>query len=155
MFTGLWEYYCILNGSVKPFVCGEEVECNLINCIVGNVGFEGEKNAWNKIRLYLWYCCVFKLSLQSPTVLQACNGRPGDCLPNLAPTLPTMQFSHTGTSLEAIYQITCSFLWSHKRRYTSIFIYVVVLLKTCKHTLMCTTGGVKLPFNTPKDAKTF
>ena len=36
---------------------------------------------------------------------------------NLVTTLPTMQFSHWVTSLEAIYQITCSVLWSHKRLY--------------------------------------
>ena len=36
-----------------------------------------------------------------------------DCLfsslQNLVPTLPTMQFSHWAISLEAIYQITCSY----------------------------------------------
>ena len=77
----------------------------------------------------------------------------GAAFPNLAPTLPTMQFSHTGTSLEAIYQITCIFLWSHKRRYISIFKYVAVLPKTRKHTLMCKIGGVKLLFKNPKGCR--
>ena len=40
---------------------------------------------------------------------------------NLAPTLPTMQPSHWVTSLEAVYQITCSILWSHERLYTAFF----------------------------------
>ena len=34
---------------------------------------------------------------------------------NMVPTLPTMHFSHWATSLEAIYRITCSFLWSQWR----------------------------------------
>ena len=33
----------------------------------------------------------------------------------LAPKLPTMQLSHLVTSLEAVYQTSSSFLWSHKK----------------------------------------
>ena len=46
-----------------------------------------------------------------------CDTRPVDCFSQ--PTLPTMQHSHWVTSLEAIYQIACSFLCSHKRLYST------------------------------------
>ena len=36
---------------------------------------------------------------------------------NLVPTLPTMQRSPWVTSPQAVYQITCGFLWSHKGLY--------------------------------------
>ena len=49
---------------------------------------------------------------------------------------PAMQLNHRVTSLEEVYQITCSFLWSHIRLYTKSITYAVVLPKTCKHTLM-------------------
>ena len=40
---------------------------------------------------------------------------------NLGHILPTMQLTQ---SLEAVYQITCSFPWSHKRLYTTFFLPV-------------------------------
>ena len=56
---------------------------------------------------------------------------------SLAPTLPTMLPSYWVTSLEAIYLILCSFLWSYKRFYT-IHTYDL------KHTLICKLVGVTL-----------
>ena len=50
----------------------------------------------------------------------------------------------TETSMGAIHQITCSFLWSYKRLYTTSVMYVVVLPKTCEHTLMYKISGVTL-----------
>lgn len=41
------------------------------------------------------------------------------------------------TSDEAIYQISHSFLWSHKTLYTTLFTNAVVLTETFKQTLMC------------------
>ena len=40
---------------------------------------------------------------------------------DLLPTLPMMQRSHWVTSLEAVYQIACSFLWSHENLYPTFF----------------------------------
>lgn len=40
---------------------------------------------------------------------------------NRLPTLPRMQISHWMTSLESVYRITCSVLWSYKRLYTALF----------------------------------
>ena len=40
---------------------------------------------------------------------------------NLEPTLSTMQPSNWVTSLEDIYQIMRSFLWSHKRLHITLF----------------------------------
>ena len=48
-------------------------------------------------------------------------------------TLPTMQCIHCVTSLEAVYQITCIFLWSHKNTLFFLFTYIVPLPNTCKH----------------------
>ena len=60
---------------------------------------------------------------------------------NLASTLPKMQLSHWTTSLDTIHQIASSGA-------TEGFIqcFPLVLLKTCKLTLMCKL--VELPFNT-------
>ena len=71
---------------------------------------------------------------------------PHICLPFqiLAPTLPTVQLCRWVTSLEAVYQIRHSFLWSHKVLLTTFFTFAEVLTMTCKHTLMCKTGGVTL-----------
>ena len=51
------------------------------------------------------------------------------------PALPTMQFSHWVTSLEVVYRIPCSFLWSHKNIYMTCFTCAADLPQTCKHTL--------------------
>ena len=59
----------------------------------------------------------------SPAVLWESNARP------VEPTLPIMQLNNWVTSLEAIYQITLSFLQRHKRLHT------VTITTTCKHTL--------------------
>ena len=60
---------------------------------------------------------------------------------NLVPTLPTIQLNHQ-TSLEDVYQISCSFIWSQKKGlYYFFFIYAVVLPKTCKHVKL-----LELPF---------
>ena len=79
-----------------------------LRCIVGNVGtrfWKGQRIVLNKkgisgsavlILDHLFLSCCF-----------------------VVPTLPTMQFSHWVTSLEAVRQITCSFLWSRKRLYSS------------------------------------
>ncbi len=48
------------------------------------------------------------------------------------------------TSLEAIYQISPSFFWSHKRLYTTLFTHAVVMPNTCKYTLMTKIGAVPL-----------
>ena len=48
------------------------------------------------------------------------------------------------TSLEAVYQITCSFLWCQKRLITTFCTYAVVLYESCKHTLISKVGGVIL-----------
>ena len=45
---------------------------------------------------------------------------------NLMPTLPTMQPSPYVTSLEAIYQVACSFVLTHKRLYTTFSTYTVI-----------------------------
>ena len=52
--------------------------------------------------------------------------------------LPTMQLCHCVTSLEAIYQVMYSFLWCHRRLYTTFLTYAVVL--ACKQTWKI--GGV-------------
>ena len=64
----------------------------------------------------------------SPTVLKERSS-----LYNLVSTLPTMQLGHLVTSLGVIYQIICSFLWSHKRLHATFFTSEVELPKTCKH----------------------
>ena len=46
---------------------------------------------------------------------------------NMVPKLPTMQFGNWVTSLESIDQITCSFLWRHKKLDTTYFAHAVVL----------------------------
>lgn len=38
---------------------------------------------------------------------------------NLKPIIPTMHLGLAVTSLEAIIQINCSFLWSHKKGFTT------------------------------------
>ena len=61
--------------------------------------------------------------------------------PNLLLTLPIVQRRHWEPSLEVVYQITCSFFWSHKRFLTAFFTYVVVLPNTCKFAIMCKMSG--------------
>ena len=58
---------------------------------------------------------------------------------NPMPTLPTMQHSCWVTALEAIYQITCSFLMTYWKLYPTF-----ALPKTCKHMLICKIFGVTL-----------
>ena len=62
-----------------------------------------------------------------------------------------MHLGHWVTSMEAIYQITCSFLWSHKRLYMPTpFSHICrSTLKRCKYSLMCNIVEriKKLPFN--------
>ena len=76
--------------------------------------------------LNVWLCCidlwsyVFKLSFRSAMLDQ------WTAFTNLAPTLPTVHFSCWVTSLEAVYQIRHSSLWSHKK--------VVLLFHTCSRT---------------------
>ena len=57
---------------------------------------------------------------------------------SLVPSLPTMQRTHWVTSLDAIHQITCSFLRSHTGLCNTIFhtLYAAVISETCKHTFM-------------------
>ena len=76
----------------------------------------------------------------SPTLLWGRNVGPVDSRRGRLQS-PTMQLSHWVTSLEAVYQITCSFLWSHNKLYTTAPV-LVVLSKTCEHTLMCKIGAV-------------
>ena len=59
---------------------------------------------------------------------------------NIAPPSPTMQLGHWGTTVEEMYQITCSFFWRLKRHSSTFFTDSVVLPKTCKHTVMCGIG---------------
>ena len=56
--------------------------------------------------------------------------------------LPRMQLSCWVTSLEAVYQVTCSLFWSHNRLYTVLFFCFFFHISSSKHTLMCKTGGV-------------
>ena len=71
-------------------------------------GCFGEKCCFLKISLFLFHMIPFQ---------------------NLAPTLPTMHLSHCVTSLETIYLIACSFLWSHKRLYTTVFCLFLFFFK--------------------------
>lgn len=64
----------------------------------------------------------------------------------LAATLPTMQLCYWVASLEVIYQIQSSFLWSHKRLHTTV-------VKIFKHN-KC-VKAVELPFNDLPSALSF
>ena len=107
-------------------------------CIVGNVGGRflkgrrtcGEKKGNISVVFYcvLLYCCI---DFESSGVVGVLCYTSGLLFKTLAPTLPTMQLCHRLTSLEAVYQITCSFLCSHKRLFYCVFSHAVVLLKTC------------------------
>ena len=79
-----------------------------------------KKNVWGKqlisrVLLCQYWSFVFQtVHIESSSV---------DCS-DLVPALPTMQLSHWGTSLEALYQITYSFLWRKKKKkslFTTIF----------------------------------
>lgn len=73
------------------------------------------------------------------TVQQCFRSAMLDCwtvffLKNLVPTLPAMQLSHCVTSPEAVYQIKSSFLWSHKKLFTTFFTSPLQLCSPRKHT---------------------
>lgn len=101
------------------------------------------------IGLILPSCNTFELLMESLKTNLKWYRRTGDFtffiphvllpLQNLEPTLPTM-LSHWLTSPEAIHQIPCTFLWSHKGL-TTILTYSV---NTCEHTLLHKIGGVPL-----------
>ena len=54
-----------------------------------------------------------------------------------------MHLCHWVNSLEAVYQMTCSLLWSHKRLYTTLFTCAVKHSNKCKHALL---NKIKLDF---------
>ena len=73
-------------------------------------------------RWYLCFCCIncdYKLATVSQRVLK--------------PSLPTMYFTHWVTSLEAVYQMTCSFLWRQTTLFF-FFFFLHMLPRTCNHT---------------------
>lgn len=111
----------------NPF-CGSRIRCYQLiasshvtpwlSCIVGNVG----SMLWKGWRTIKGDVSGFDGLLNQSTAFQ-----------NLATTLPTMQFSHWGNSLEAIYQIKCIFLWSNQKALYCFPTYAVLFNNTWKH----------------------
>lgn len=104
-----------------------------LRCIMGNVGsrfLKKKKNMWN-IKGVIWFCC------ESDSVR-------GTQRQNLEPMLPTMQLF--------LYQITCSFLWTHSHVVKSCFCYwvlscsvfEVVRVSSCRLRLFWLCGNVLL-----------
>ena len=127
----------VKNISIKPFVAQEEAACKRCHTVAelhcGSCRHQVLKRkniVWNVkgISAFLNWVqwCHRTVMLDQWTAFN-----------NLVPTLPTMQLSYWVTSLETVYQIICSFLWSPKRMYTTLFTHAVVLHNNCKHTLMC------------------
>lgn len=108
-------------------------------------------------QLHCGYCCLLVFEKQSTGVaVHSFNTCRNWCsrtffiplfffLFKITTTLPTMQLSHQ------VDQIEFSFFRSHKRFCTTSSTYairaVIVLFKSCKHTLLCTIGGVALEVN--------
>ena len=53
----------------------------------------------------------------------------------------------------SVYQFRCSFVWSHKRLYSTFFPYAVVLSKTYKYISMCEIGEVQASQHQPVEVK--
>ena len=133
MFTGLGEYFCLCEKVV--FVAPEKAACTS-SCTVGNV----DTRLWRVVH----YVVLHSINTVELIIDNFNNKwlKPGKSrlftlltlllFKNMAPTVPTMQFYHWVTSLQAVYQIAHSFLWSHRRLHTTFFTYAVVLPKTCK-----------------------
>ena len=103
-------------------------------CIVGNVGIvfilKGRKKRWMKKVIFQSVQQCNTSAIQTSGLLcKTCHQHYPQCI------------GATETSLGAVYQITCSFLWSHERACTTFLHNTEILLKTCKHTLMCNIGG--------------
>ena len=124
IFTVSAQHAAVNNGQVTSnLIIHQTLHMNGTSSrLVGNVGCRfWKENTWNiKMALcgsavaYWFWSFVSKLSIMLP-------------FQKLVPTFPTMQLSHWVTSLEAVYQITWSFLGSHKRLYATLFTYSVLL----------------------------
>lgn len=129
-----WGFLLLVRkSSIQPFVAAEEAARNLMNCHSVTELHYGwcrclvlkRKNKLSRIKIKksLRFCCTefddCSPSITHQTVLKDCIAKLADCFSKLGAHIINNAIWSQSNILEAIHQITCSFLSSHKGLYTT------------------------------------